>query len=122
MLMALQLAEIVPGMSGATIECLHAEPGLSLKPGAKLLDLSVDLSAAFAQECPPISFFRVILREPAVLRRIDVVPGQHCAIGTVIALFSLTPDDPVDGPADRPVRLATAGIMHHSEMWTGSHR
>ncbi len=122
MLLELRLAEIVPGMSGATIECVHATAGDVLKPGAKLLDLSIDLSAAFAQECPPISFFRVILREPAVLRRIDAAPGQHCALGGVLALFSPSPEDPIDGPADRAVRLATAGIMHHSDMWTGSHR
>jgi hypothetical protein len=122
MLLDLRLAEIVPGMSGATIECVHATAGSVLKPGAKLLDLSVDLSAAFAQECPPISFFRVILREPAVLRQIGVAPGQHCELGEVLALFSSTGDDPIEGAADRAVRLATAGIMHHSDMWTGSHR
>ena len=122
MLFDLRLAEIVPGMSGATIECVHATAGGLLKPGAKLVDLSIDLSNAFAQECPPISFFRVILREPAVLRRIDVTPGQYCEMGAVLALFSPTPEDPLAGPADRAVRLATAGIMHHAEMWTGSYR
>ena len=122
MLLELRLSEIVPGMTGATIECVHAAAGSGLKSGARLLDLSIDLSSAFAQECPPISFFRVILREPAVLRRIDAAPGQYRELGEVIALFTPTADDPVDSPADRSVRIATAGIMHHADMWTGSHR
>ena len=106
MLLELRLSEIVPGMSGATIECVHAVAGSVLKPGARLLDLSIDLSSAFAQECPPISFFRVILRESAVLRRIDVVPGKYMELGEVIALFAPTSDDPVDGPADRSVPVS----------------
>ena len=58
MIYQFKLPLIVPQMSSAVIECLYAKPGDALKTGSKLFDLSVDLSSAFAQECPPISFFR----------------------------------------------------------------
>ncbi len=113
---------IVAQMSGATIECLYAAPGEMLRPGTKLLDLSVDLGSAFAQECPPISFYRIVMREPAWLRAINVAPGQFCALDEVIALFSTDPEETlIEAPA-RAIRTTTAGILHHGGMWTGAIR
>lgn len=88
--------------------------------GSKLIDLSVDLSSAFAQECPPISFFRVVLREPAWLRILDVAPGDHCNLDELVAVFSTDPDEDLSQPAARAIRTTVAGIMHHDGMWTGS--
>jgi hypothetical protein len=89
--------------------------------GTKLLDLSIDLSSAFAQECPPISFFRIVLREPAWLRTLTVEKGQFCKLEEVMAVFSTDPDEDIGQPAARGVRTTIAGIMHHEDMWTGSH-
>jgi hypothetical protein len=107
-------------MSEGLIECLYATPGSALKPGDKLLDLSVDLSNNFAQDCPPISFYRVILREKLVLREFRFAPGQSCKVDEVIAVFSNDAQEPVDRPAQRGVRFATAGIIHHPGLWTGN--
>ncbi|GBQ28190.1 hypothetical protein HLH34_01195 [Gluconacetobacter azotocaptans] len=121
MLYEFKLPVIVPQMSGATIECLYGARDDSLRLGSKLMDLSVDLSSAFAQECPPVSFYRLVLRETVYLRKIDVVPGQHCALGDRIALFSTDPSEPIDQETTRQVRCTIAGIIHHDGMWTGSH-
>jgi hypothetical protein len=120
MIFEFKLPLISPHMSEAVIECLYPAPGTTLKPGDKLLDLSVDLSNNFAQDCPPISYFRVIVREPLVLREFRLTPGKSCPVGEQIALFSTTPDEALDQPAQRGVRHATAGIIHHSGMWTGN--
>ncbi len=101
------------------MEYLHPAAGTVLKTGDKLLDLSIDLSSAFSQDCPPISFFRIIVRENAVLRELLPAPGQCCKVGELIAVFTTLPDEAADPPAQRGVRFATAGIMHHSGMWTG---
>ena len=122
MIYEFKLPSIVAQMTGATIECLHAKPGEALKMGSKLFDVSVDLSSAFAQECPPISFFRVVMREPGYLRKLELTPGQFCKLDEVMAGFSTTPDEDLDAPAARPVRTTVAGIVHHDGMWTGSHR
>ncbi|GAB6968720.1 hypothetical protein JCM25156A_27580 [Komagataeibacter kakiaceti JCM 25156] len=119
MLYEFRLAEIVPQMSGATIECVYATMGDRLRAGAKLLDLSVDLSSAFAQECPPVSYYRLVLREAVCLRQLDATPGQHHALGARIALFSTDPDEALDGPVERQVRCTVAGIIHHEAMWSG---
>ncbi len=120
MIYEFKLPLIVKQMTGATVEYVHAKPGDAVKMGRKLIDLSVDLSSAFAQECPPISFFRVVLREPAVLRTFDVKPGQHIALDKVLAVFSTDPNEDLTQPAARIIRTTAAGIVHHDAMWTGS--
>lgn len=106
-------------MSAAVVECLHAKVGSPLKIGHKLFDLSVDLSSAFSQDCPPISFFRIVLRENAWLRELRVVPGQSCRLGDVLAIFSSDELEPIDQLSQRPIRITLAGIVHHEGMWTG---
>ncbi|MDE2562172.1 MAG: hypothetical protein KGL48_07985 [Sphingomonadales bacterium] len=101
------------------IECAHAAPGDTMAMGSKLADLSIDLSSAFAQECPPISYYRIVLREPACLRTLEARPGHHLAVNELIALFSSDPDEPLDQPPTRALRTTIAGIMHHEGMITG---
>ena len=120
MIYALKLPTIVPQMTGATAECVHATPGAALKMGSKLLDLSIDLSSAFAQECPPISYYRIVLREPMFLRSMAAKPGDLIGLDGEIALFSTTPDEPLDAAPARPPRLTIAAIMHHDGMWRGA--
>jgi pyruvate/2-oxoglutarate dehydrogenase complex dihydrolipoamide acyltransferase (E2) component len=112
------LPQISPQMPEAVIECLYPVAGAALKSGDKLLDLSVDLSSSFAQDCPPISYFRIIMRENVVLREFHVSRGQACKVGELIAVFSTVADEPKDRPAQRGIRFATAGILQHSGMWT----
>jgi len=119
MIFEFRLPKINPHMSGATVEFLHTGPA-ALKAGAKLLDVSVDLGSAFTQECPPVSFYRFVMREPAWLREIKVVPGQHCTVDELVALFSTAPEESLDQAAARGVRLTVAGIMHYPGMWTRS--
>jgi hypothetical protein len=106
-------------MTEARVEYLYPAAGSVLKTGDKLLDVSIDLSSAFSQDCPPITFYRIILRENAVLRKLVPAQGQCCKVGELIAVFTTVPDEAADQPAQRGVRFATAGIMHHSGMWTG---
>jgi hypothetical protein len=120
MIYEFRLPIIVSQMTGATLECLHAKPGDSLKMGSKLFDLSIDLSSVFAQECPPISFFRVVLREAAWLRKLELAPGKFSQLDEEMAVFSTSPDEDISQPAARTVRTTVAGIVHHDGMWTGS--
>lgn len=121
MIFEFRLPRVNPHMSGATIEYLHSGPA-SLKTGAKFLDISVDLGSAFAQECPPVSFYRFVMREPVWLRQIGAQSGQHFAVDEQIALFSTEPEESLDQPVARAVRFVLAGIMHHAGMWTGGNR
>ena len=120
MIYAFRLPTINPHMSGARIECVYAEPGSALKNGSKLFDLGVDLSSAFAQECPPVSFFRVVLREPVFLRKLNMDRGQLCELGELVALFSNQVDEPLGAAPVRDIRFAVAGILHHDGLWTGN--
>jgi hypothetical protein len=120
MIYEFRLPKIVNQMTGATVECLHAKPGDNLKMGSKLFDISIDLSSAFAQECPPVSFFRVVMREAAWLRKIELAPGSFSQLDEQMAIFSTSPDEDIGESAARPVRTTVAGIVHHDGMWTGS--
>jgi len=120
MIYELRLSEIVAQMTGATVECAYATEGEGLKLGSKFLDLSVDLSSAFAQECPPISYYRIVMREPAILRQLAAKPGTVLSVGDRLALFSTDPDEPIDQAPTRAVRFTLAGILRHEGMWSGS--
>jgi hypothetical protein len=120
MLYELRLGKINPNMNVAVVECLYAAAGSPLKVGDKLFDLSVDLSSGFSQYCPPISYFRVVVREKVWLRKTLIVPGEACEIGQLLAIFSQTQDDPEDEAPARPLRITTAGIAHHPGMWSAS--
>ena len=116
MIFEVRLPLIMPQMSAATVECLYVEPGEAVKMGSKLADLRVDLSSAFAQECPPVSYYRIVLRERAFVRKIAPVPGDLLDVDALVALFSTEADEPLDQPVSRPMRTTIAGIMHHDGM------
>ena len=118
MLLSLDLPLINPYADKASIRTVYAGVGDALVVGAKLLDLTVDLSsAAILHDCPPISHYRVVLRDRAWLRRLDVAAGQTVCVGQPVALFSTEPDEPLDGPPARPVRVTMAGVVFQSPPW-----
>ncbi|MGP0094546.1 MAG: hypothetical protein ACLPKB_32055 [Xanthobacteraceae bacterium] len=117
MVLTLNLPNINVHMKSATFACVYAAVGDELGPGAKLFDLSVDLSAAFPQDCPPISYYRIVLRERAWLRQLDVRQGDEREVGGTLALFTGSSTEPLDSLPRRPVRFVTAGILYQSH-WT----
>lgn len=116
----LRLPSLHPAMTGATIECVYAESDTLLRSGSKIFDISVDLGGAFAQECPPISYYRLVLRENLWLRDLAAAPGMRWTMEDPLAIFTAQADDPLGGAPVRPVRIATAGIVYHDAMWSGS--
>ncbi len=111
MLLSLVLPRINPHMTVARIQAVHIDPGAALGLGGKVLDLSIDLSAAIPHDCPPVSYFRLIARDQAWLRRLDVGPGAEARPDDVLALFSTQPDEPLDGAPARRIRLSVAEIL-----------
>ncbi len=112
MLLHLIVPRINDYMSEAIIEWVYPSQGELLGIGAKLLDMTVDLSAAAPHDCPPISHYRLVVREPLWLRRLTVSRRQTVACGEQIALFTSTPDEPLEGPSSRAIRMAIAAIIH----------
>lgn len=111
MLLNLTLPQINPYMRTATIDRIHVAIGAAMPVGSKLLDLTIDLSAAAPHDCPPIGHHRLIVRDRLWLRRLDVATGDKPEVGASLALFSTEPDEPLDGAPVRQVRLAIAGII-----------
>ena len=119
MLVELTLPLFNPEMTTALIERVYCAEGDELLLGAKLLDVSVDLSGAFAQNCPPISYYRMVLRDRLWLRKLLIAPGAHYEAGTQVAILSTEQDEPLGGPPARAARCMTAGIVYHDGMWSG---
>ncbi len=117
MLLTLNLTRINELMHSVVVTTVHVEPGIALAPGAALFDLSVDLSAVAAHDCPPISLYRILLREPAWLRRVHVDCNQDVAVNALLAQFSTQAEEPLDSAVSRPLRVAVAGILGQSETW-----
>ena len=116
-LLTLTLPRINDIMTTAAIKTIHAKEGALLTPGAKLLDLVIDLGATFTHDCPPISQYRIALRDRAWLRRLAVARGDDIAPGTTLALFSTEPSEPLDAPPSRPARVSVVGILDPSGGW-----
>lgn len=111
MLLNLTLPRINPEMTTATIDRILIALGAAVPIGGKLLDLTVDLSAAAPHDCPPISHYRLVSRDRVWLRRLDVAAASEPEVGACLALFSTEPDEPLDGPPARALRVAVAGII-----------
>ncbi len=120
MILDFKLPAVSPHVNEALLECIYVSAGTAVKPGDKLLDLSVNLNNAFEQDCPPVSFFRVIVREKAIMREFRAARGESRKLDEVVAIFSTDPNEPLDQPAQRGLRVATAGIIHHAGLWTGN--
>ena len=121
MLYSLKLPKIMPAMSTAMIELIYVNVGDALKPGDKLLDITVDLGSSFSQNCPPISHYRIVAREKALVRRLLVAAGADCEAGAPLAIVGTDAAEPDDLEATRPLRIAVAGILRHAGMWSMSH-
>jgi hypothetical protein len=119
LLYSLAIPKLTEHLAAIRLELCYNPPGAHLPVGAKLADISMDLSSHFAQNCPPISFHRIVLREKLFLRAWLAQPGAFCAQGAGIAIFSDAEDEPADTAITRPVRIMTAGITYHPGMWTG---
>jgi hypothetical protein len=120
MLYEFRLPKINPNMSAATLECIYVQPGTLLKSGDKLFDLSVDLSSGYSQYCPPISYFRVVMREKLWLQKTMLSLGDSCEVGSLLALFTAEKTDSIEDPPTRTIRIATAGIAHHQGLWSAN--
>jgi pyruvate/2-oxoglutarate dehydrogenase complex dihydrolipoamide acyltransferase (E2) component len=117
LLLNLTLPRINELMTTAVIRTIHAQVGDALPLGAKLLDLSVDLSAAMSHDCPPLSLYRIAMRDRVWLRKLAVAPGDDVAAGALVALFSTEPDETLEGEPARGVRVTIAGIIDESDWW-----
>ena len=120
MLLSLARPRINEYMTTAVIRKIYAAEGDALNLGAKLLDLSVDLSAVAPHDCPPVSLDRIALRDRVFLRRLCVAPRDELPIGAALAQFSTEPDEALDREPARTVRITLAGIVYPNEWWEGN--
>jgi hypothetical protein len=116
-LLTLTLPRLNDLMTTAMIDQVHATPGTALATGAALFDVTVDLSGVAPHDCPPVSHYRIVLREPAWLRRIDVAAGATVALHAPLAQFTTAEDEPLAADAMRAVRVTIAGILRADDDW-----
>jgi hypothetical protein len=72
--------------------------------GRKLVDLSADLSSAFAQEGPSISFIRVVLPKMAWFSKFEIELERFYRLNQVKAVLSTDEDEDFSQFAARPSR------------------
>lgn len=112
MLLTLHLPALGP-LAVTTIRAVHMMEGAHFPRATKLLDFSVDLSGGMPHDCPPVSHYRIIVREVAWLRHLVVGKGDQASPGMLLALLSTEQEEPLDGPPTRAARVTVAGILHH---------
>lgn len=95
---------------------VHGVVGQRLARGQALVDLTVDMSAGVARDCPPVSTCRVILREDLWLRALAAAEGEVVAEGALLARLSEAEDEPEATPA-REARVTVAAVLDHADWW-----
>ena len=118
MLIVLTLPRINEHMTVAEIQTIHAAEGQFLDLGAKLLDLSIDLSSVAPHDCPPISLYRIAMRDRVWLRRLDVAAGVAVEPGATLACFTTEANEPLDTAPLRNARITIAGILDQTDWWS----
>lgn len=117
MLLAIELPRLHELMTTAVVTEVHVTPGAVLEPGAPLFDVRVDLSHAAAHDCPPVSWFRVILGDRGVLRTFTAAKDGEVAPGERIGLLASTPDESTAAAPARAARVTTVGIVGPETAW-----
>jgi hypothetical protein len=112
MLLDLTLPAILEPEAETRVFRLLVERGARIERGTALLELQIDLSAVAAQNCPPVSHYRLVSLETGWVRAIVGSPGERRALGEQLMRVSTTVDEPVDGrPPARELRTSIAGIV-----------
>lgn len=119
MLLGLSLPDFGAGARCTPI-AWHAAEGERVAAGSALLDLRIDLGAGLAQDCPPVSTCRIVLRETAWLRRRIAPSGAAIAADGALALLSTEAGESIAGAPARDVRCTVAAILHHADWWGGA--
>ena len=118
MILSVALPRINPMMTSAVIEAVYPSEGGALQLGEKFLDVKVDLSVAVPHDCPPISFYRISMRERVWLCKILVSPGQEVPVDAPLGIFSVESGGDISMAAERAARVSIVGILPHSGWWS----
>jgi hypothetical protein len=110
-LLPLSMPRIGNLMRSALVHRLCIAAGDLVRIGQVLLEVRVDLSDGTAQDCPPISYYRLIARESGTVGGVPAAVGDLVAVGGVIAWLASTL--PVSAPAAgaRLFRCCVVGIQ-----------
>lgn len=117
MLIGVPLPSFGTAFVTATINALHVSTGTFLTAGTALLDISVDFSGGVAYDCPPISHYRVVMRDAGWLVRLPFEKGQAVRPGTLVAILGTEADEPPDGRIEREARVTLASILNQDDWW-----
>src|SRR5689334_10235757 len=102
-------------MRSGIIYTVNLSEGMAISPGTKLMDVYVDLSAAAPQDCPMSFHFRAVSRERGFVRRLQMAVGESKEVGELLALISTDPDEALEVPVTRSLRITTAGIVKEAD-------
>jgi pyruvate/2-oxoglutarate dehydrogenase complex dihydrolipoamide acyltransferase (E2) component len=109
------LSLVLPRMaeleSSVRLEKIYVVEGDQIASGSKLFELRVDLSAVAEQDCPPVTYFRVVSRERGWVRKAQAEVGKAYSVGDLLALVSTDPTEPIEGDAVRVLRTACAAVV-----------
>ena len=106
-----KLPAIVPEMTDGKIYSILSQEGTQIRVGGALLEIAVDLSNIVPHDCPPISLYRVFLREVAWLRKLQVKQNDIASVGTILAILTTTASEPLGERAERTIRVSVAGVL-----------
>ena len=110
MLLILEMPAVGARMREGTVHNVLVPAGVRIEKGVPLVEVRVDLSADANQNCPPISYFRIVASEAAWFRALDVSQGETRPVGAALARFTTLADEPLSGEG-RVLRVSVAIVL-----------
>ncbi len=111
MILSLGLVPLGKQMEQAQLHRICVQPGDAVRPGSALAELRVELGASMIQDCPPIFYYRLVATERAIVRRVEVKPGEWLRAGAPLLLLASTADESLEGAPARALRCTAITIQ-----------
>lgn len=93
------------------VDAVHIGEGNRVAIGDKLIEFTAGLDFAGMHDCPPTTSYRMTSSETAWVRKVHVGNGDRVETGSILALLSTEPDEPLDGAEERTARFVLAAIF-----------
>ena len=114
MILSVEMPRANPQMKLGTVHRVHVQAGSAIQPGAKLLDIRVDLSDVVAQQCPPSFVVRLVARERGWVTELKAKVNDRFQVGEVLGWVGTSAEEAPGSAAARPLRVhvveVSAGI------------
>lgn len=112
MAVTIRMPRFMPEFVSGTVRVVHAGAGMPVAYGTPLADIAVDFGGGQAFDCPPITYYRIMMGEGGRLAEHVFEVGREIAADAVVGTLEAEEDD-----VARDARLVVAAVLLETDWW-----